>query len=115
MLDPSTSPNGRNPASRTSRNSFTDRSEVNRLVAWPGRISARRRIASSGMRSWSGSAVTWVSRWSTSARSAQGQVGQRAGGGRDPDVEADQRGAEDRRLGDVVAVVLSRLDLPGPH
>src|SRR5947199_319514 len=42
---PSTSPSGRNPASRTSRNSFTDRSEVNRVVRWPGRISASRRSA----------------------------------------------------------------------
>src|SRR4249919_2848103 len=108
MLEPSTSPSGRNPASRTSRNSLTDRSEVNRLVAWPGRISARRRIASSGMPSWVGSAVTRSPGWS-----AQWKVGQRAGGGGDPAVEPHQRGAEERRLGDMVAMVLPGLDLPG--
>src|SRR5882757_2747659 len=49
MLEPRTSPNGRKPASRTSRNSLTLRSEVNSVVLCPGFISASRRIASSGM------------------------------------------------------------------
>src|SRR5215470_17976877 len=45
---PSTSPSGRNPASRTSRNSLTDRSEVKIAPGFPGCSSARRRMASWG-------------------------------------------------------------------
>src|SRR6516164_8276621 len=45
---PSTSPSGRNPASRTSRNSLTDRSEVKIAPGVPGFSSASRRSASCG-------------------------------------------------------------------
>src|SRR3984885_3861750 len=54
---PSTRPSGRNPTSRTSRNSFTDRSEVNRPPGRPGRSSARRRRASCGTPSTLSSAL----------------------------------------------------------
>src|SRR5436305_995577 len=58
---PNTSPTGRKPASRTSRNSLTDRSDVNNAVGWPGRIAASRRIASSGTPSAVGiCAGSWV-------------------------------------------------------
>src|SRR5215468_11524882 len=45
---PSTSPSGRNPASRTSRNSLTERSDVKIAPGLPGWSSARRRMASCG-------------------------------------------------------------------
>src|SRR5215469_3524647 len=45
---PSTSPTGRKPTSRTSRNSFTDRSEVKIAPGCPGLSSASLRIASCG-------------------------------------------------------------------
>src|SRR6478609_11532548 len=105
MLDPSTSPSGRKPASRTSRNSLTDRSLVNRLVGWPGRISARRRIASSGMCSSVGSKVTGSPGGSTERKVGQGAP-RRLGGA----TEVHERRAEDVRLGHVVTMVLRRLD-----
>src|ERR1700709_1901222 len=110
MLEPRTRPRGRNPASRTSRNSFTDRSEVNRLVAWPGRISARRRMASSGMRVSAGAAGTGAP--GGCAGGAGGKVGEGPGRCGPRGAERDDGGAEDRRLRDVVLVVLRRLDLP---
>src|SRR5215469_1226739 len=45
---PSTRPTGRKPTSLTSRNSFTDKSEVKMAPGWPGRSSASLRIASCG-------------------------------------------------------------------
>src|ERR1700676_423857 len=45
---PRTRPSGRNPTSRTSRNSLTDRSEVKIDPGRPGCSSARRRMASCG-------------------------------------------------------------------
>src|SRR6201992_3675637 len=48
MDEPSTSPRGRKPTSRTSRNSFTDRSEVKIDPALPGCSSWSRLIASCG-------------------------------------------------------------------
>src|SRR5579862_5239880 len=45
---PRTRPSGRNPTSRTSRNSLTDRSEVKIEPALPGCSSARRAMASRG-------------------------------------------------------------------
>src|SRR5512132_841497 len=111
MLDPSTSPSGRNPASRTSRNSFTDRSEVNSDVACPGRIPARRRMASSGMPMLLAATVIWRLRGIRSGP-PQREDGQGVGRGAAPTVEPGDGGADDGRLGQVVAVVVARLDGP---
>src|SRR5215470_3665002 len=56
---PSTSPSGRNPASRTSRNSLTDRSEVKIAPGLPGCSSARRLSASSGTPAALSSVLVW--------------------------------------------------------
>src|SRR5260370_13233722 len=56
---PSTSPSGRNPASRTSRNSLTDRSEVKMEPGLPGFSSARRASASCGTPAALSSVEVW--------------------------------------------------------
>src|SRR5215471_12125064 len=60
MDEPSTRPSGRNPASRTSRNSFTDRSEVKIDPALPGCSSERRLIASCGTPAAPRSVICWL-------------------------------------------------------
>src|SRR5271166_4320960 len=113
---PSTRPTGRKPTSRTSRNSFTDRSEVKMLPARPGSSSARRRMASCGTPAAPSSSETFWSVIRLLLRSSdsytrglpalrvQGQYGE----GRLPLVirphgETGDRGADDRRFHDVVA------------
>src|SRR6185369_5779841 len=61
---PRTSPSGRNPASLTSRNSLTDRSEVKIDPACPGRSSASRAMASCGTPSAAKSAPCCSLFWS---------------------------------------------------
>src|SRR5487761_227997 len=60
MALPSTRPSGRNPASRTSRNSLTDRSEVKIDPALPGCSSCSRLIASWGTPAASKSVICWL-------------------------------------------------------
>src|SRR5487761_197111 len=60
MALPSTRPSGRNPASRTSRNSLTDRSEVKIDPALPGCSSESRLIASCGTPAASKSLICWL-------------------------------------------------------
>src|SRR3954454_24785657 len=121
MLEPKTRPNGRNPASRTRKNSFTDRSEVKRLVDCPGRISSSRLIASSGRPSACGSsaagpAVSSSVTTTSFLRAGTKRQNAQAAGRRGPrPVEAGDRSPDHDRLGDVVAVVVTRLHLVHPQ
>src|ERR1700729_796782 len=60
MDEPSTRPSGLKPTPRTSRNSFTDRSEVKIEPALPGCSSASRLIASCGTPAAPRSVVCWL-------------------------------------------------------
>src|SRR5215468_7090437 len=121
---PSTRPSGRNPASRTSRNSLTDRSEVKMAPGLPGFSSARRATASCGTPAALSSVEVWSvivllrSAWCglCPCSGAQPDPGgltalrvkrqdRQAGpfGGARRCVEAGDGGADEGRLDDVVA------------
>src|SRR3984885_8708898 len=139
---PRTRPSGRNPTSRTSRNSLTDRSDVKIEPGLPGRSSARRRIASWGTPSrvrsaevWSVIWIPWCSClvWSLVVPRASASklhpccLAPLRVEGEDREavfpsfraaaVELCDRRSDDRRLGDVIpAVLLHRaLALPDPQ
>src|SRR6516225_588777 len=132
---PSTRPSGRNPASRTSRNSLTDRSEVKMDPGWPGFSSARRASASCGTPAALSSVEVWSvivllgSAWRAGPCSAtqpdpgrltalrvEGQDRQ-AGplGGAGCGVEAGDGGADEGGLHDVVAPALGGRAVAFPH
>src|SRR6476469_147387 len=91
---PRTSPSGRNPASRTSRNSLTDRSLVNRDPGEPGRSSARRAIASAGTPWATGSVILLQPH-------DRERAGRMVGG-----AELGDRGTDEGRLDDVVVLLV---------
>src|SRR3984957_1129172 len=123
---PSTSPSGRNPTSRTSRNSLTDRSEVKMPPGWPGRSSASRFMASCGTPLTS--TLPWAPFWFRSvivllARSkphprglaalrVQGQHGQRRGWRPVARREPGDGRPDDGRLDDMVAAALLHRAFP---
>src|SRR5579871_589370 len=136
---PSTSPSGRNPASRTSRNSLTDRSEVKMAPGLPGVSSARRASASCGTPAALSSVEVWSvivllgSAWWTvpvsgaepdpgglAALRVEGhdcQAGPLRGAG--PGVEAGDGGADEGGLDDVVTPAFGgravTFPYPGGH
>src|SRR5580692_1612588 len=132
---PSTRPSGRNPTSRTSRNSLTDRSEVKIEPALPGSSSARRRMASCGTPAASSSVAMfpcsvmaspterffepWLLSYPYPARLAALRVerhnGQRLAVLLFRAGEAGDRGADGRGLHDVIPAALHRRALPFPH
>src|SRR6266851_7966770 len=136
---PSTSPSGRNPASRTSRNSLTDRSDVKIAPALPGVSSASRLIASCGTPIAPKSAACWSvmlllglggtcsPAWSDLAEPDPGRLPaprvERENGQARPLVgpfrpgEMRDRRADDRHLGKVIArpFLCGALVLADPH
>src|SRR5271163_4743487 len=122
---PSTRPSGRKPASRTSRNSLTDKSEVKIDPALPGCSSERRLMASLGTPAALRSVLVMVFRSPLepvradvgARRLAALRVKRHDGQRRGPAALGGPRESGDRRpdrggLDDVITAALSRRALP---
>src|SRR6185312_11510240 len=132
---PSTSPSGRNPASRTSRNSLTDRSEVKMAPGLPGVSSAKRASASwgtpaalSSVEVWSVIVLLGSASWTAPYSGAQLDPGglaalrvqrqdRQAGPlrGARPGVEASDSGTDEGGLDDVVTPAFGGRAVTIPH
>src|SRR6266700_868155 len=135
MEVPSTSPSGRNPASRTSRNSLTDRSEVKMEPGLPGFSSARRASASCGtpaafssVEVWSVIVLLGSEWWTVPTSGAQPDPGglaalrvkrhDRQAGllrGPRPGVEAGDGGTDEGGLDDVITPAFGGRAVTFPH